>query len=263
MTEYLPGNESIGKVDIWDVRQYERSGEFVLGYGGDVVGFLDPQLGERILDLGCGIGHLSAEIASFGADVLGIDSSISMISRARESYPDLPFDVIDAREMNFGSEFDGVFSNAVLHWINPPSVLAAKVWRALKSDGRFVAEFGGEGNIGSIVGAIHRARKKAGARAITDNPWYFPSVGEYVTLLEKEGFTVTDARLFKRPTPFVGGADGMRNWLELFAKPLMGDLPDDQRSDVMGLVEDDLRAEIFSAGVWTGDYVRIRIRAVK
>ena len=72
-----------------------------------------------------------------------------------------------------------------------------------------------------------------------------------------------DARLFERQTPFDGGEDGMRNWLELFARPLMGDLIDDQRSRVIGLVEKELMSDMFRNGIWIGDYVRIRVRATK
>ena len=254
----VPSND-----DEWDANRYEWSGGFVWEYGEDVLSFLDPQPGERILDLGCGTGHLSAKIESYGADVLAIDSSVSMITQARENYPEIVFAVIDAAEMNLGPEFDAVFSNAALHWINRPSVLVANVWSALRPNGRFVAEFGGAGNIKSIVDATHRARKKAGLRVFTDNPWYFPTVEEYTTVLENEDFSVTDALLFERPTPLEGGEEGMNRWLELFAKPLMKDLGVDQRSKVIGLVEEDLRADMFRNGIWIADYVRIRIKAVK
>lgn len=263
MGEYMSGNQGFRNGDEWDVNRYERSGGFVWEYGEDVLCFLDPHPGERILDLGCGTGHLSAKIESCGADVLAIDSSISMITQARENYPEIAFAVIDATEMNLGLEFDAVFSNAALHWIDRPSVLVANVRRALKPNGRFVAEFGGAGNIKSIVDAINRARKKAGIRVFTGNPWYFPTVEEYTTVLESEGFSVTDARLFERPTPFEGGEEGMKRWLQLFARPLMRDLAEDQRFKVIGLVEEDLRADMFRNGIWIGDYVRIRIKAVK
>ena len=186
-----------------------------------------------------------------------------MITQARENYPEIVFAVIDATEMNLGPEFDAVFSNAALHWINRPSVLVANVRRALKPNGRFVAEFGGAGNIKPIVDANNRARQKAGFQGLTGNPWYFPTIEEYTSVLEGAGFSVTDARLFERPTPLEGGEEGMKRWLELFAGPLMRDLADDQRSKVIGLVEEDLRADMFRSGVWIGDYVRIRIKAVK
>jgi trans-aconitate 2-methyltransferase len=259
----MPRNKASGNCDEWDVNRYERSGGFVWEYGEDVLCFLDPHPGERILDLGCGTGQLSAKIESYGADVLAIDSSISMITQARKNYPEITFAVIDATEMNLGPEFDAVFSNAALHWINRPSVVVANVWRALMPNGRFVAEFGGAGNIRSIVDAIQRAREKVGASVFIGNPWYFPTVEEYTSVLEKEGFSMIDACLFERQTPFDGGEDGMRNWLELFARPLMGDLIDDQRSRVIGLVEKELMSDMFRNGIWIGDYVRIRVRATK
>ncbi len=104
----------------WNANLYDAKHGFVWKYGSDVVSLLAPQPGERILDLGCGTGHLTAQIAESGARVVGVDQSPEMVLAARAAYPKLKFEVADARELKFDQEFDAVFSNAVLHWIHEP-----------------------------------------------------------------------------------------------------------------------------------------------
>ena len=133
----------------WNAAQYDAKHAFVYEKARGLVDLLAPKVGERILDLGCGTGVLTAEIASRGAEILGVDQSEEMISRAREKFPALKFEVLDARQLRFNVEFDAVFSNAVLHWIQEAEQVIAGLARALKPGGRFVAEFGGKGNIES------------------------------------------------------------------------------------------------------------------
>ena len=99
----------------WDSSMYDGSHSFVYEYGADVVDLLDPQPDERILDLGCGTGHLTDRIADSGAEVVGLDRDGDMIETARASYPDREFRRADARNFDVEAPFDAVFSNAVLH----------------------------------------------------------------------------------------------------------------------------------------------------
>src|SRR2546423_15463085 len=131
----------------WDPGLYDGKHAFVWQYGASLVELLQPRPGERILDLGCGTGHLTAQLAAAGANVLGIDSDAAMIEQARKAYPALHFEQRDARDFHFDEPFDAVFSNAVLHWIKEPERVIVCLRRALKPGGRFVAEFGGRGNV--------------------------------------------------------------------------------------------------------------------
>ena len=247
----------------WDASRYDEAASFVWVMGADLVRLLDPRPGEHILDLGCGTGHLTAEIAESGAEVLGIDASLSMVQQALGNYPHLRFEVLDAARMDFSPQFEAVFSNAALHWVTEPANVVTGVWNSLKAGARFVAEFGGKGNIAAIVTALNRAREVVGAPAVKREPWYFPSIEAYASLLESQGFRVSDAHLFRRPTPLAGEERGMREWLEIFPKPLTEDLSGAQRGEVVGLVEDELRPTMFKGGQWVADYVRIRVRAFK
>jgi trans-aconitate methyltransferase len=138
----------------WDPNLYQAKYAFVWKYGSDVVSLLAPQRGERILDLGCGTGHLTEQIADSGAEVVGVDRSQEMIGAARKTFSNFKFEIVDARKLPFHSEFDAVFSNATLHWIHEPALVIQSVRNALRTGGRFVAEFGGKGNIGKIQTAL-------------------------------------------------------------------------------------------------------------
>src|SRR4051812_37742850 len=103
--------------DCWDSSLYDDRHSFVWRAGASLVELLHPEVGERILDLGCGTGHLTATIAESGATVVGLDSSTSMVAQARQNFPALKFVLADARDFRFNEPFDAVFSNAALHWI--------------------------------------------------------------------------------------------------------------------------------------------------
>ena len=166
---------------------------------------LAARAGERILDLGCGTGALTAELAASGAELLGVDRSPEMIAEARKKFPHLRFEVCDARTLQFSNEFDAVFSNAALHWIPEAERVIHGVARALKPGGRFVAEFGGKGNVRNVVTAIDTAFAELGISANGANPWFYPSIAEYASLLEKHHLEVREAALFERPTKLEDG----------------------------------------------------------
>ena len=250
--------------DFWNSALYEGSHAFVWQYGESLLELLVPKAGERILDLGCGTGQLTEKIAQSGAFVHGIDSSLSMISTARSNYPQLDFAVADARNFQVNEPLDTVFSNAVLHWIKEPDAVINCVAKALKPGGRFVAEFGGKGNVGAIVRALLSVLSEIGCEEPQAlNHWYFPSIGEYAGLLEKQGFDVGYAVLFDRPTPLEGGSAGMANWIKMFAGGFLSGLSNDVRSHVIRTVEEHLRSVLYRDGNWNADYRRIRIVAVK
>jgi trans-aconitate methyltransferase len=248
----------------WNAELYDSKHSFVSDLATNLVELLSPKSGEYILDLGCGTGHLTHKIASKGAEVMGIDSSPTMIEQARKNYPQLDFDVVDARNLPYTEKFDCIFSNAVLHWIKEAEEVVVGINRALKPGGRFVAEFGGKGNVNAIVSAVFNALQKA--RSSTDtafNPWYFPSIGEYGSLLEKHGFELTYATLFERLTPLDDGEQGLQNWLRMFANSLFNGLSTDAQISTIIDIENQLRPSLYKNNTWFADYKRIQVIAVK
>lgn len=246
----------------WDADDYDGDHSFVYEYGEDVVDLLDPDPGERILDLGCGTGHLTDRIADRGADVVGVDSSAEMIETARSRYPDRTFVRADARTFDLDGPFDAAFSNAMLHWVDDADQddVLEGVRRALRPGGRFVAELGGTGNVSSIVDAVTDELAARGYDVA--HPWYFPSTGEYASRLERHGFEVRLARLFDRPTRLEGGDDGLASWLEMFGDSLFADLSTEETRAVIDAVEDRLASELYRDGAWIADYRRLRFVAV-
>src|SRR5579863_2837338 len=248
----------------WDAKLYDDKHSFVWEKGKGVVELLAPKPGERILDLGCGTGHLTAEIAATGASVIGIDRSPEMISQARRQFPNLEFEVADARRLDFERQFDAVFSNAVLHWIVEPELVVRSVARALVPAGRFVAEFGGKQNVSRLLDAVNRAYAKFGIEsALADNTWYYPSVAEYSSLLEREGLEVRDAKLFDRPTRLEDGEKGLEAWIRMFLKFALDRLPTERQQEFLREIERQARPELFRNGNWELDYRRLRIAAWK
>jgi trans-aconitate methyltransferase len=248
----------------WNSNLYDAKHAFVWQYGADLVALLAPQAGERILDIGCGTGHLTSQIAESGAQVVGVDRSPAMIAAARKAYPNLKFEVADARELPFQVEFEAVFSNAALHWIHESELVIRNIGKALRPGGRFVAEFGGKGNVLKMTTALdHVLAELRGAGHDKVNPWYFPSVSEYATLLERNGFEVRFITLFDRPTVLADGEAGLRNWITMFCPAYLEALGQETHELFLQRVEEMLRPELFRDGQWCADYRRLRLIAAK
>jgi trans-aconitate methyltransferase len=260
--ESLQGGAGFGM--RWDSRLYDESFAIITQLGASVIELLAPRPGERIIDLGCGTGALTAEIAAAGAEVVGIDASEAMITRARELYPQLRFKVARGEDFAVEAPVDAVFSNAALHWMSPPEAVVASIARALEPGGRFVAEMGGSGNIATIVAAVHQALAEEGIpRERVRNPWYFPSIGEYGSLLERAGFEVRFMQLFDRPTPLDDCPNGIADWLRMFGGDLLAAVPANRRPQVEERVNELTRLRLEREGRWVADYRRLRFMAVK
>lgn len=248
----------------WNAAQYDAKHAFVYEKAKGLVDLLAPKADERILDLGCGTGALTAEIAARGAEIMGVDASEAMIAQAKKKFPALQFEVCDARKLRFHAEFDAVFSNAVLHWITEAEQVIEGVARALMPGGRFVAEFGGKGNIQRLVAGFHRAFSAMGLQESDGvSPWYYPSVAEYSALLERHGLEVRQASLFERPTVLEEGKRGLENWIRLFRQTFLEKMGEENAQRWIREVEQQCRNELFRDGSWVLDYRRLRIAAWK
>lgn len=239
----------------WNARRYGDVARFVTDLGMPTVELLAPQSGERILDLGCGDGPLTAKLAALGCEVVGVDGSPAMVAAARAMGLDAR--VMDGQALEFESEFDAVFSNAALHWMKQGAAVVEGVRRALKPGGRFVGEFGGRDNVAAIVAALNAARARRNLPAL--DPWFNPGPEDYAELLEEHGFHVDTMLHFPRPTPLPGP---IRDWLDTFASAFVAGLEASEAARLLDETVEALRPKLLGAdGRWSVDYVRLRFAA--
>jgi trans-aconitate methyltransferase len=244
---------------IWNAQTYAEHARFVADLGVPVLEWLNPKAGERILDLGCGDGALTLKLKTMGCEVLGVDASPELIQAAQMLGLDAR--LMDGQELSFQQEFDAVFSNAALHWMKDPDAVIQGVWNSLKPGGRFTGEFGGAGNVATIVAALYEVLKQYGIEAQPLNPWYFPTVEAYQAKLEAQGFYVNDIQLISRPTPL---PTDVRGWLMTFANPFSAAIAPADRDAFLDQVVELLKPTLCDeTGKWTADYVRLRFSATR
>ncbi len=246
----------------WNTEAYAANGRFVANLATEVVTLLNPQPGEQILDLGCGDGALTEQLAASGAIVTGVDASPTMLDAARKR--NLNVEQHNATELPYQNQFDAVFSNAALHWITGLSgqrAALAAIHSALLPNGRFIAELGGQGNIAAVRTALQATLAPFGINAEQAAASFYPSPAIYRRLLEEAGFTVQSIDLVPRPTPL---PNGMESWLNTFRNGVLDQLKRRDRAQAIAntitLLEPILRD---ADGNWTADYVRLRFHATK
>lgn len=243
----------------WNTDTYARGGGFVPQLGAPLLDWLQPVAGEDILDLGCGDGKLTARIAASGARIRGVDAAREMVDAARARALDVHLG--DGMALNFDEAFDAVVSNAALHWMPDADAVIAGVHQALRPGGRFVAEFGGHGNIAAVQVAILAVLGRHGLPTDNALPWYFPTADAYRDRLTRHGFTVTAITSIPRPTPLPGH---MNDWLDIFANGVLSRFPPDVRDTAKTQIVELLRPVLWDAsGTWTADYVRLRFVAYR
>ncbi len=245
----------------WNSNLYDNKHSFVAEYGKAMIDFVNTQKGQKILDVGCGTGILTNELAKNGATVIGTDSSKDMIDAAKSNYPHLIFQVQDATNLPYKNEFDTVFSNAVFHWIQNQEKLLHSIHNSLGNNGMLICEFGAKNNISQIQTAFEEAAGQK--RYIYCSPFFFPSKEEYKLLLEQAGFEVKHIIEYDRPTPLADGEKGLYNWIcQFFAGDLLN-FSNEEKEEILLETERLCRNSIWKSGQWIADYRRIQVIAVR
>jgi trans-aconitate methyltransferase len=243
----------------WNPESYAKNARFVSDLGEPLLQLLDAKTGETILDLGCGDGALTEKITAAGARVFAVDASLAQLQAARARR--LHVAAMDGHQLALQLKFDAVFSNAALHWMKHPEKVVEGVASALMSGGRFVGEFGGQGNVEAIRRALHAGLRQRGIDPRPIDPWFYPSPQEYGELLARYHFAVEYIELIPRPTNLPGD---IVSWLGVFAQPFTNAINEPERAQYLAEVRDKLKPMLQKTdGTWLADYVRLRFKAIK
>lgn len=203
----------------FDGKKYEKASAHQKEWGNRLISELELQGNERVLDLGCGDGTLTARIAERlpEGDVLGVDASQGMIDvAATKEKSNLRFFRLDINHMDYENRFDVVFSNATLHWIKNHRRLLHNVHRALRADGRIRFNFAGDGNCSRFFAVMRDAMALDNFRSFFadfDWPWYMPSVDAYDALARSS--SLHDVRVWgENADRFFPDAETMIRWID-------------------------------------------------
>ena len=190
----------------WDAAKYHRISDPQLAWGRMVAARLAPGEGERVLDVGCGTGRLTVEIAEVpGIFVVGLDSSAAMLEQAGRRGQKPVYVRGDGAALPFADAFDAVFSAAVFHWIPDHDQLFKSVFAALRPGGRLIAQCGGAGNLDRLYGrarVLMQSDDYNGYFAGWRNFNHFENIADTRFRLERAGFDGIDVSLVSSPVTF-------------------------------------------------------------
>ena len=222
----------------WDAEDYRGSSSQQKKWGRELLAKLNLDGDERVLDIGCGDGKLTAEIAErlSNGSAMGVDNSEEMIRLASETYPPdafpkLSWRVLDARELDFEGEFDVIFSNAALHWVKDHQPVLSGIRRSLKLGGRILLQMGGRGNASNVVQVLgDMFSREEWNRYFTDFtlPYGFYGPGEYREWLQEAGLTPTRVELVPKDMVHQG-REGLAGWIRTTWLPFTQRIPEEMR----------------------------------
>ncbi|MBN2031398.1 methyltransferase domain-containing protein [bacterium] len=231
----------------WHAEEYGTHSSAQIEWGRELIPKLKLQGDESVLDLGCGHGKISAEIARFvpHGTVLGIDSSQEMIDSAVRQYPqndfpNLSFQRVDIQEMVFENQFDVVFSNAALHWIKDHLSVLYRVHQGMKQSGRLLFQMGGRGNgdgILSVLNGMLASRKWKFYFEHFDFLYGFYGPDVYQKWLIQAGLIPERIELVLKDMK-QKGASGLAGWIRTTWLPYTERIPEDLRETFISEIVD-------------------------
>ena len=258
----------------WDATDYQKNSEVQLTWGKELIAKLDLHGNEHILDIGCGDGKVTAEIAAHvpGGKVVGIDSSSDMTDLACTTFPvtdfpNLRFLQMDARELTFSNEFDIIFSNAVLHWVDDHRKVLSGIYKGLKTPGKILLQMGGRGNVAAMMAVMRSITDKAQWKEYFEefmSPFYFCSVAEYSDWLKETGFEPVRLELIPRDMTH-RGREGFLGWIRTIWHPFIHRVPESKHQEFIRQAADLYLTNhpMDMEGLVHIDVVRLEVEAVK
>jgi len=234
----------------WNAAEYAANSAVQQSWARELISRLSLRGDERILDVGCGDGKVTAEIARAipRGFVTGTDVSPEMIAFAEKSFPrkhhpNLQFQICDARKIGkrlFSppQAVDLVFSNAALHWVDDHEQFLLAAGSVLKCGGRLVVSCGGKGNAYDVFLALRPEMRLQRWREFFRRmraPYFFHSPAEYEKWLPHHGFMVNALKLSPKDATYPG-ADGFATWLRTTWIPYVQRVPEELREEFIAAV---------------------------
>ena len=259
---------------MWNPEDYAKNSDAQLKWARDLRQKLNFQGDESVLDVGCGDGKITADfsVALPKGQVVGIDSSPEMIAYANRTYaisqyPNLTFECVDARSLDFDREFDLCFSNATLHWVDDHQSFLSRAIRGLRSGGRLVISCGGEGNALDILQVFSELVSSESWKDYFDvfhNPYFFYGDQDYAKWLEKSGFQIEQLELVPKDMTHLG-KEGLAGWIRTTWIPFTHCVPESKRDNfIANFVETYLeRTPLDKNGLAHVQMVRLEVNALK
>lgn len=225
---------------MWNPEDYAKNSDAQLKWAQELRKNLDLQNDDSILDVGCGDGKITADFAATLPvhRVVGIDSSSAMIAYATKKYstsqyPNLAFSCIDARSIDFQQEFDLIFSNATLHWVDDHQAFLKGANWALRNGGRLVISCGGKGNASEVLQVFSELiTLKTWSIYFNnfDNPYFFYGLQDYQSWLKKSGFAIKRLELVPKDMTHQG-EEGLAGWIRTTWMLFTRCVPEDKRDE--------------------------------
>ncbi len=229
----------------WNAADYAANSVVQQSWARELIAKLKLRGDEHILDVGCGDGKVTAEIARAvpRGSVTGTDASPEMIAFACKTFPakkhpNLEFHVMDARKIKFTQPFDLIFSNAALHWVDDHRAILRGAALVLKPGGRLVVSCGGKGNAQDVFVALRpeiRLKRWREFFRRMPTPYFFYAPGDYEKWLPKFGFQIKALKLAPKDAMYPG-AEGFATWLRTTWIPYVQCVPENLREDFIAAV---------------------------
>jgi trans-aconitate methyltransferase len=259
---------------MWNPEDYAKNSDAQLKWAQELRTNLNLQTYKSILDVGCGDGKITADFARTlpESKIVGVDSSNEMITYAQKQYPtsqypNLNFACLDARQLNFNRQFDLIFSNATLHWVENRQAFLKGANLALQKGGRLIISCGGKGNAAQILQTFSLLIATPSWHSYFNsfqNPYFFDGIEDYQTWLEKYGFTINRLELVSKDMTHEG-KEGLAGWIRTTWMPFTQCVPKDKRDDfIKEFVDLYLKKYPLDAeGLTHVSMVRLEVDAVK
>jgi trans-aconitate 2-methyltransferase len=229
----------------WNAADYAANSIVQQSWARELITRLNLRGNEHVLDVGCGDGKVTAEIANAvpRGSVVGIDASAEMIGFAKKTFPakkfpNLEFHVIDARKIKFDRQCDLIFSNAALHWVDDHQAILRGMASVLRPGGRLVVSCGGKGNAQEVFVVLRPEMRLERWRRFfrrMPKPYFFYAPEDYEKWLPQFGFKIQRLQLVPKDATYAG-AEGFAAWLRTTWLPYVQRVPESQREEFIAAI---------------------------